>query len=172
MTVYRFKICMVGDPATGKTSLINRFVHNVYSDRYITTIGTNPYKKTVHVMGSTVHLVIWDVMGNAGFRNIVKNAYFYGANGLLAVGDITRPESFESLPDWVAAGIEGAENEIPVVLVANKSDLDWKVSEEDITNWAARLFARRYYITSARTGESVNSAFRGLVREIIKQVKP
>ncbi len=172
MAVYKFKICVVGDPASGKTSLINRFVHNQFSEKYVMTIGTTPYNKTIHISGNTIHLVIWDVMGNAGFRNIIKNAYFYGAHGLLAVGDLTKPESFESLIDWVAMGIEGAEREVPVVMVANKKDLDWKMSEDDVITWVAKLFAKRYYFTSAKTGESVSSAFRGIAKEILRMERP
>ncbi len=155
----------------GKTSLIKRFVYNMFSDKYMMTIGTNIYKKTVAYRGDTAHLTLWDVMGNAGFRNIIKTAYFYGADGLFVVGDLTRPETFESLPDWVSAAIEGAEKELPLLLLANKSDLEWKMTEDDIANWAAEIFARNYYITSAKTGDNVERAFREMVRILLHEAK-
>ncbi len=171
MAVYKLKICMAGDPMVGKTSLVKRFVYNMFSDRYLMTIGTNIYKKSISKGGDTFQLMIWDVMGNAGFRQIIKTSYFYGADGLLVVGDLTRPETFESIPDWVSAAIEGAEREMPVLLLANKSDLEWKMTEEDVANWAAEIFARAYYITSAKTGDNVNRAFEDIVRIIKRELR-
>ncbi len=153
----------------GKTSLIRRFVYNMFSEKYTMTIGTNIYKKTMIRSGSTVHLMIWDVMGNAGFRNILKTSYFYGADGLFVVADVTRPETFESLPDWVSAAIEGAERELPLILMANKTDLEWKMSEDDVANWAANLFAKSYYLTSAKTGENVDRAFHHIADILIRE---
>ncbi len=171
MGTYKFKVCIVGEPMVGKTSLIKRFVYNMFSDKYMMTIGTNIYKKTVAHRGDTVHLMLWDVMGNAGFRNILKTAYFYGADGLFVVGDLTRPETFESLPEWVSAAIEGAEKELPIILLANKSDLEWKMTEDDVATWSAEIFARTYHITSAKTGENVERAFREMVRILVREAK-
>ena len=171
MATYKFKVCIVGEPMVGKTSLIKRFVYNMFSDKYIMTIGTNIYKKSLSIAGNTVHLMLWDVMGNAGFRNILKTAYFYGADGLFVVGDLTRPETFESLPDWVESAIEGAGKELPLILLANKSDLEWKVSEDDVANLAAELFAQGYFITSAKTGENVERAFREMARILVRTAR-
>jgi len=171
MSVYQFKICIVGDSLAGKSSIIKRFVFDTFADNYEMTIGSNIYKKNMRYNGNTVHLTIWDIIGNAGFRNILKTAYFYGADGLLAVGDITRPDTFESLPDWVSLAIEGAEKELPRILLANKSDLEWKMKEDDIATWAAKLFASSYFITSAKTGDNIYSAFRALVKLLIHQAR-
>jgi GTPase SAR1 family protein len=43
------KICMLGGFAVGKTSLVRRFVSNVFSDQYQTTIGVTVEKKCVTV---------------------------------------------------------------------------------------------------------------------------
>jgi len=48
---YKFKVCLVGDPGVGKTSLVRRFVYNMFSDKYLTTIGTNIYKKNLKIRG-------------------------------------------------------------------------------------------------------------------------
>ncbi len=164
MAIYKFKICLAGEPMVGKTSLIKRYVYNLFSDKYLVTIGTNIYKKKTIINNDPVDLIIWDVMGDAGFRQIIKTAYFYGASGVIVVGDLTRPDTFKSLLDWVNVAIEGAEKEIPVILLANKSDLEWKMTEDDVASWAAEILARNYYITSAKTGEGVNRAFNEIAR--------
>ncbi len=171
MTIYKFKVCIVGDPMVGKTSLIKRFVYNMFSDKYMMTIGTNIYKKTMAMSGHTIHLMLWDIMGNAGFRNILKTAYFYGADGLFVVGDLTRPDTFESLPDWVSAAIEGAEKELPLILLANKSDLEWGMTEDEVADWSAELFAKTYQITSAKIGDNVDRAFRDMARILLRNAR-
>src|SRR5438132_621359 len=84
------KICLVGEKAVGKTSLVRRFVMNMFDEQYVTTIGTRVSKKEVHIsmpdlaQNVQVDLMIWDIMGEKGFHELLKDAYFYGANGSLA----------------------------------------------------------------------------------------
>ena len=171
MGVHRFKICVVGEPMVGKTSFIKRFVYNTFSEKYETTIGTRIFKKTISYWGETAHLTIWDVMGNAGFRNIIKTAYCYGADGLIVIGDITRPETFEPLPDWVSIAIEGSEKELPRILVANKIDEKWMMTEEEVATWSAEIFANNYVMASAKNGDNVEQVFRELVGILIRQAR-
>ena len=168
VTDYKFKICLVGEPAVGKTSLVKRFVYNVFSDFYLTTIGTNVYKKTVNVNGKKVDLIIWDIMGQETFRQILSTAYFYGAEALIAVGDLTREDTFIALPEWKNAALRVVNKEIPVVLLANKSDLEWAVSEETVNETGHELSADATYITSAKTGENVNEAFIKVAELLLK----
>src|SRR3972149_6589742 len=88
------KICLVGDVAVGKTSLIKRFVHDQFEDRYISTLGAKVSKKEIVIQGNgaavDVDMTIWDIMGEKGFRELLKEAYFHGAQGVLAVCDVTR----------------------------------------------------------------------------------
>ncbi len=94
--VLKTKICLVGDNGVGKTSLIRRYVLDMFDDRYITTLGTKVSKKEVEVsfpkenLTAHVDMLIWDIMGQHGFQELLKEAYFYGARGILAVVDITR----------------------------------------------------------------------------------
>ncbi len=168
VTDYKFKICLVGEPAVGKTSLVKRFVYNVFSDFYLTTIGTNVYKKTVNVNGKKVDLIIWDIMGQETFRQILCTAYFYGAEALIAVGDLTREDTFIALPEWKNAALRVVKKEMPVVLLANKSDLEWTVSEDTVNETGHELSADATCITSAKTGENVNEAFIKVAELLLK----
>src|SRR5204863_4259166 len=99
------KVCLVGDVAVGKTSLIRRFVQDEFDDRYIATVGTKVTKKTVEVewrgAPAMLDMMVWDIMGEKGFRALLKEAYFHGANGVLAVCDLTRKHTLDDLADWV-----------------------------------------------------------------------
>ena len=85
------KICIVGDPAVGKTSLIRRFVFDKYDDKYISTLGTKISKKDVLYNDKKIEMtmMIWDVIGQQSFKSIHKSA-FKGAKGAFIVCDLTR----------------------------------------------------------------------------------
>ena len=166
--VLKLKVCLVGEFAVGKTSLVNRFVHNAFQGRYMATIGAKIQKVDLKVDQSRVIMTLWDIMGEKGFRELLREAYFEGANGLVGVCDLTRPSSLLDLEDWIAAVYRIA-GQVPLVIVANKADLTEHtvVTEEEV-----QAFARRHncesYITSAKTGEGVGEAFlaigRGMAR--------
>src|SRR5207249_9572463 len=79
----------------------------MFDDRYITTIGTKVSKKELSLyhperdMQVKMDMTIWDIMGEKGFRELLKDAYFYGANGILAVADLTRRKTLDELDDWI-----------------------------------------------------------------------
>ena len=167
MEEYKFKVCLMGEPGVGKTSLIRRYVYGVFSEQYLKTIGTNIYKKELSFDGKKVTLMIWDIMGEETFRQLLKTSYFYGSDALIAVGDITNKESLDALTDWVDAAEGVLEKKVPVVLVANKSDLEWGVDEKYIENLAAAVDAMEYLITSAKTGERVNRVFEDIAKVLL-----
>ncbi len=167
MEEYKFKICLVGEPGVGKTSLVKRYVYNAFSDSYLQTIGTNVYKKDVEINGNKVNLIIWDIMGQESFRQLLSTSYFYGAEALMAVGDITRKETFDLLKDWVDSAFSVIKKKVPVILIANKSDLQWNVREDYIKEITNKIGAIKYIITSAKTGDNVKDAFELLAKILV-----
>ncbi len=159
------KICLVGEKAVGKTSLIRRYVLNMFDEQYLTTIGTRVSKKEVRVLLPEqdllvdIDMTIWDIMGEKGFRELLKDAYFYGANGILAVADFTRRRTLDDLDDWID-GIEHVVGKVPILLAVNKADLreGAQFAERDVAQ-IARAYGSEYLLTSAKTGEKVEDAF-------------
>jgi small GTP-binding protein len=160
------KICLVGEKAVGKTSLVRRYVLNMFDDQYITTIGTRVSKKEARVflperdLLVDVDMQIWDIMGEKGFRELLKEAYFYGANGILAVADLTRRKTLDDLDDWID-GVEQIVGKVPILIAVNKSDLvsSAQFGERDVEQ-VARAFDCPYLLTSAKSGSKVEDAFR------------
>src|SRR3989304_9581399 len=99
------KICLVGEAAVGKTGWVRRYVQDPLSDDYLMTPGTKVSKKIEQVAtpGLTVRvdMAIWDIMGQPGLLDLVRDAYFTGAHGILAVADFTRLSSLERLQMWI-----------------------------------------------------------------------
>ena len=168
--VLKSKICLVGGLAVGKTSLIRRFVLNVFDERYETTLGTKVTKKTLELsfpdrdVAVQVDMTIWDIMGQQGFQELLKEAYFHGARGILAVADLTRRSSLIDVVDWVGA-VQGVAGSIPVLIAVNKSDLSQQAefSQSEIGELREQ-FACDSLLTSAKTGERVEEAFLRLGR--------
>src|SRR5467141_5346175 len=125
----RMKLCMAGDATVGKTSLIRRSVLDEYDDRYIATLGTKITKKVMSVQDPkgagpvTVHAILWDIMGTPTLRDLLKEAYYHGAEGIFAVADQTRKETLAALDAW-ARSIRSVAGDIPTLGMVNKQDLD------------------------------------------------
>lgn len=171
----KMKVCLIGEFAVGKTSLIQRYVYNTFSDRYIQTIGAKITKKSLLLhypelsTDLDIDLTLWDIMGEKGFRELLKEAYFYGAQGILAVCDVTREDTFYELPTWINS-VEKVTGEIPMVFLANKIDLtDTIAVEEEDMRMMGESYDASYLPTSAKTGENVEAAFLDIARKVASE---
>ena len=160
------KICMVGVFATGKTSLVQRFVHSIYSDRYLSTVGVKIDRKEVLVGDQSVTLMLWDLEGRDGTRD-VNASYIKGAHGVIYVVDGTRPETVDGMLE-IREAITSALGEIPSVLAVNKTDLvsSWQLKPSDEEAVTERGLHRLR--TSAKTGENVEATFQWVARATLK----
>lgn len=174
------KVCLVGEAAVGKTSLIRRFVQDIFDDKYITTLGAKVSKKEIQVevperdLIIQMDMVVWDIMGEKGVRDLLKEAFFTGAKGILAVCDLTRYSSLKELDDWVQS-VFNVVGDVAVVYAVNKVDLKDEVmilyGDQEI-DMATQAFDAPWFYTSAKTGENVQMAFRQLAEEIVRRNLP
>lgn len=159
------KMCLVGEKGVGKTSLIRRYVLDQFEDAYIRTLGAKVSKKTMRIEVPERHatvnitMAIWDVIGHAGFRQLLGDSFFDGAQGILAVADLTRRETLAAVTQWIK-GVEDVAGPVPIVLAANKADLTSELAygKTEVAQMAAVL-GSSYLLTSAKTSENVEDAF-------------
>jgi len=153
------KICMVGDFAVGKTSLTQKFVNNVFSDKYLTTIGV----KIDTAQVCDTKLIIWDIAGRDSLSP-VNVSYLVGAAGVILVADGARKNTVDGIVDiWQT--ITKRIGKVPVVLALNKYDSDdWNVSEQSLAQFSE--FGWKVFFTSAKDGENVSQIFEALVNQI------
>ena len=133
------KIVLLGESAVGKTSLIKRYVHDEFADDYISTIGTKVSKKvinlTVEGQETQVNLMIWDMLGREGYMS-TQARQIVGAQGVIIVGDITRPETMANLEKyWIPLLKEVTGGILPSLLfTGNKKDLISPEEEKAMTS--------------------------------------
>src|SRR6266571_4779628 len=169
---FKVKVVLLGDGGVGKTSLVRRFVVDQYSDAYITTVGTKVSKKSVNV-GSALDEVemimqIWDVLGQKGYSGVQETA-IKGAQGVLVVYDVTSAESRRAIDDYWMPAVWRLAGVIPMVLAANKSDLaEDRVWAEEYLYFLAQKYTCPGILTSAKTGDKVELAFKALGDQILR----
>jgi len=170
VAVYSKKVCLLGDFAVGKTSLVRRFVYDLFDDKYISTIGVKVSRKTVAIprADDVVELIImlWDLGGGGEFDQ-VRTSYLRGAAGAVLVCDLTRAETLDHLPAY-AENLRKVSPDACLMLAANKYDLadQQQLTPAQIETVAAGLQAP-YYLSSARSGEEVETMFRHLGRLLV-----
>lgn len=172
----KLKLCLIGESCVGKTSLIKRFVYDDFDDEYICTIGTKITKKEIIVPFGKFHkrkkvnLMIWDIIGHQGFRQLLQQAYFFGTHGLIAVCDTTRTKTLSELENWMDAVLDITQD-IPTVFLGNKCDLeeDMQVSESELEDFASNYTRSQVFLSSAKTGHNVDLAFKTLGEKILKE---
>ena len=170
--VVKMKVCLVGEEAVGKTSLVRQFLTGIFDESYIRTLGAVVSKKVVEVedRGEPIEadVVILDIMGKRTFMQLFKDAYFNGARGIVAVFDLTRQATLRNLVPWID-GVRDTVGAIPVSFLANKVDRaeDVEVSDAEIAQ-VLGSYGRPILKSSAKTGENVEQAFRDLAAEIVR----
>jgi small GTP-binding protein len=158
--VIQKKICMVGVHATGKTSLVQRYVSSIFSEKYHSTVGVKIDRKDVRADGSTVKLVLWDLEGRDGVQDI-QTSYLRGAAGIFFVADGTRRDTFDQIFE-IRQIVEDAIGPVPSILALNKYDLkdEWKLADDD--SQRLKDMSWDYFRTSAKSGRGVEGAFEWL----------
>ena len=165
---YVVKLILLGDPGTGKTSLLHRFIDNAFLEKHETTIGVDFQAKTVFSSsGNLLRLHLWDTAGQEHFRSIVS-AYYRCIAAALIVYDVTNRESFENLDHWLTELREknSSLKELPIIILGNKTDeKDRKVSFEEAYNYAKK-YNVRYSDISVKKNIGVDEAILRIVDDV------
>ncbi|MHA1671380.1 MAG: GTP-binding protein [Promethearchaeota archaeon] len=166
---YNFKIVVVGDGGTGKSTMIQRLITGKYIEQKI-TIGTDLASWNIEKNNLEIKLQIWDFAGEKRFRFFLPN-YSRGAYGCLLCYDITRYTSFQNLQEWYDIVQDNASNPV-FMLVGGKVDL--ADAKRTVTQEEAEKFQRdhnipNYFETSSKSGHNNKEIFDTITNLILKK---
>nr|XP_033804946.1 ras-related protein Rab-28 isoform X1 [Geotrypetes seraphini] len=167
----QLKIVILGDGASGKTSVAMRFAQEAFGKQYKQTVGLDFFMRRIMLPGNlNVTLQVWDIGGQTiGGKMLDK--YIYGAQGVLLVYDITNYQSFENLEDWytmVKKMNKETDSQPFVALVGNKTDLEHMrtVKAEKHQRFCQENGTSSHFV-SAKTGDSVFLCFQRVAADIL-----
>jgi len=167
------KICVLGDAAVGKTSIVKRFARDHFDDEYLTTCGAKVMLKKMTIQyperdfQARLTIQLWDVTGEK--RADLNPAFFRGASGALVVGDAVRLETQLDLWKWIEA-FRAVAGTVPVLIVVNKTDImDRQEFDYLLMDDLSKEYGCLYTMTSARTSENVEGAFRMLCDFLVRR---
>ncbi|CAL2039649.1 hypothetical protein CAEBREN_20167 [Caenorhabditis brenneri] len=165
------KIVVVGDGASGKTSICQRFAKESFDKTYHQTLGLDFFSRRIMLPHEMQVLVqVWDIGGQSIAGEMIDK-YLTGANIVFFVYDVTNAKSFENVNDWltvVKRNTKGSETPVKLVLMGNKTDLEQsrQVTVDNHKNFANANDMVPVYV-SAKTGDTVFMTFRQAVADVL-----
>jgi len=173
------KILVIGDVATGKTSIIHRYVHKQFNEAHRPTLGVEFALKKLKVNEKQFHVQLWDIAGQERFIGLAK-AYYKKAEAAVIVVDVTQKKTLENGAEWKKDVDDkiylGNSNEaIPAILFANKWDLlegrrdvDEHAIQEQLDQYSQQYKFAGWFDTSAKTGRNIKEGMKYLVSKIVE----
>ncbi|OMJ93914.1 hypothetical protein SteCoe_2963 [Stentor coeruleus] len=153
-----FKLLLVGNATTGKSSILYRFCDDIFSENYISTIGVDFKIKTLEIKNKIVKLQIWDTAGQERFRTITSS-YYRGANCIFVTYSANDRESFESIDKWIKEIETFSSVNTRVALLENVfRSTDRKVAEHEGQE-LANNYNIQFFRVNAKSGDQIETPF-------------
>ena len=165
-----FKIIIVGDSGVGKSSLLKRAVQNRFDGSYQATIGFEFLLMHFKVNDLKLKLQIWDTCGQEMYRSLVQG--FYRNTSLaLIVYDVNQKKTYDALDIWLKDIRQHTEQELPIFIAGNKSDLEKVVPSEEAKIFAVSNRTKYFTECSAKNGYNVKEIFYEAAKYLYKTYK-
>ncbi|EXF75776.1 hypothetical protein COL5a_001545 [Colletotrichum fioriniae] len=167
----KFKLVFLGEQSVGKTSLITRFMYDSFDNMYQATIGIDFLSKashyyTMYLEDRTVRLQLWDTAGQERFRSLIPS-YIRDSSVAVVVYDISNAKSFQNTKKWIDDVRAERGNDVIIVLVGNKTDLNDK---REVTTQQGEEEAKKnnlmFVETSAKLGHNVKTLFKRIAQAL------
>jgi len=163
------KILIIGDSTVGKTNFVYKLSEDKFSENYFASTGIELKTTSIQIDGKSIKIQLWDTAGQEKYRAMIKNLYLK-SQGIIILFDITNETSFINLKNWMSQIKESCGEDIPILLVGNKIDLeDNRVINKERAMEYANNENIEYIEVSSKTGENINKALTSLLQKILKR---
>ena len=166
-----FKVITLGDSNVGKTSIIRRYIYNVFDDKTMATIGLSfSFREVTLKSGIKITLKLVDTSGQEKYRSLTKS-YFRKSDAVLFVFDYGSIDSFTHIQEWVQMFKDNtSRDDIPIFLIGNKDDLENKVVTKSMINEFINKTKFKFRSTSAlRADTNINEIFDEIAEDIMEK---
>ena len=131
------KLLVIGDPEVGKSSFIRRFLEDKFSDSPINAKELELKNKILNIDNQKIVFHVWDGLKNATLNKTTNNELSIRVQGIIIIYEVTSTISFESLNFYINEVKQKCGNDMPILVIGNKIDLDDRlISEEQGENYA------------------------------------
>ena len=177
MSVPVYKVLLIGNANTGKSSLIRRLILDEFDESYCATVGVDLSAIAVNVDAFTPVILTVIDLGGQEDCTAFRTQYYKGAHFVVLVYDISDRESFEALPEWYQGLLVALDSEtgkqLPGALVGNKIDRE---EDRHVSSADGRIYADSlgwpFFEGSAKTGENVRDVFTRIAKELYGRRPP
>ncbi|GMM32804.1 Ran GTPase [Saccharomycopsis crataegensis] len=158
-----FKLVLVGDGGTGKTTFVKRHLTGEFEKKYIATLGVEVHPLTFYTNFGEIKFDVWDTAGQEKLGGLRDGYYINGKCGIIMF-DVTSRITYKNVPNWHRDLVRVCEN-IPIVLCGNKVDVkERKVKAKTITFHRKKNL--QYYDISAKSNYNFEKPFLWLARKL------
>lgn len=167
-----FKVVLIGDMKVGKSSILLKYKSGIFDPYQKSTIGIDFSCKTLVRDNQQIKLQIWDTAGQERFQ-CIGSSYYKGANYCIVVFDLTNEKSFDNIEKWIKLFQEKAGDDIPIVLVGNKCDLEHMriIHRSSVDSIKEKYGIMIYVETSALNGNNIEVVFNTIATHAAKKFK-
>ena len=167
-----FKVVIIGDASTGKSSLLRRYCENAFEEQYKCTVGVDFQIKILKMKDQRiVKLQIWDTAGQERFKVMTKS-YYRSARACLIIYDITRRETFDNVRTWAEQYMQSNPGgKHSVMILGNKKDLQDQrtVKVQEGEQLAEDIGCTFQEVSAKEGGEEINELFYNMAETLLSQ---
>ena len=171
---YIFKFTLLGRYGAGKTSLIDRYVEDIFNQETYPVRGIDFRIKIIDFENKFIKLRLWEPEPCCRRGEHIPYAYeIRGAHGLIFIYDLTDIESFAFIQNIInkyKSIDKKMINKVCKILVGNKCDKSGKcVSEEDVRKLCDEN-NMIFFEASAKNNINVHKIFELMTRQVLDNV--